>query len=202
MEGFAQKPHGFSRGGVFTRVVEHTARVGPDRGGLAMPSQRDVTGHWEGSYHQHGRPHPISAELVQEGEHLAGSMRDGEPDQEMSVVVSVGVSYDSDLDYVERVTVEVGREVMREVDGAVPEHEPLVRYTSFGDSSVKFNVILRTSEANERGTVTHEFIKRLHRRFQAEGIDIPFPTITLTRVDAPSPSSELVPARTQEHGLD
>jgi small-conductance mechanosensitive channel len=124
------------------------------------------------------------------------------PDQEMSVLVSLGVSYDSDLDYVERVTVEVGREVMREVDGAVPEHEPLVRYTSFGDSSVRFNVILRTSEVTERGTVTHEFIKRLHRRFQAEGIDIPFPTLTLTRADAPSPSSELVPAGTREQGLD
>src|SRR4051812_2041270 len=51
----------------------------------AMPSERDVTGHWEGSYHQHGRPHPISAELVQEGEHLAGSMRDGETDSTSSV---------------------------------------------------------------------------------------------------------------------
>ena len=123
------------------------------------------------------------------------------PDQQMSVIVSAWVSYDSDLDYVERVTVEVGREVMREVDGAVPEHEPLVRYTSFGDSSVKFNVILRTSEANERGTVTHEFIKRLHRRFQAEGIDIPFPTLTLTRADVSSPS-ELASAYTRERGLD
>lgn len=109
-----------------------------------------------------------------------------QPNQEMSVTVQAGVSYDSDLEHVERVTVEVGREVMREIDGAVPEHEPLVRYTTFADSSINFNVILRASEATQRGLVTHEFIKRLHRRYQAEGISIPFPMLTLTPSPAPS----------------
>src|SRR6266568_4465666 len=46
------------------------------------------------------------------------------PQQEMSVTVQVGVGYGSDLGHVERVTCEVGREVMREVEGAVPAHEP------------------------------------------------------------------------------
>jgi hypothetical protein len=50
-----------------------------------MPSERDLTGRWEGSYCQHDRPHPISAELVQSGEHLSGSMRDGETDNASSV---------------------------------------------------------------------------------------------------------------------
>ncbi len=42
------------------------------------------------------------------------------PQPEMSVLVPVGVSYGSDLDHVERVTREVGAEVMREVEGGVP----------------------------------------------------------------------------------
>jgi small-conductance mechanosensitive channel len=95
------------------------------------------------------------------------------PQQEMSVTVQVGVGYDSDLEHVERVTCEVGREVMKEVEGAVPAHEPTVRFHTFGDSGVNFNVGLRTSEVTAQYLVVHEFIKRLHSRYRKEGIDIP-----------------------------
>jgi small-conductance mechanosensitive channel len=95
------------------------------------------------------------------------------PQHEMSVTVGVGVGYDSDLEHVERVTCEVGREVMQEVEGAVPAHEPTVRFHTFGDSGVHFNVGLRTSEVTAQYLVVHEFIKRLHSRYRKEGIDIP-----------------------------
>ncbi|MBS2962237.1 mechanosensitive ion channel family protein [Actinocrinis puniceicyclus] len=101
------------------------------------------------------------------------------PVHEMSVLVQVGVSYDSDLEHVERVTCEVGREVMRQVDGAVAEHEPFIRYHTFGESSIDFSVILRASEVTSQYMIVHEFIKRLHRRYRAEGIEIPFPIRTL-----------------------
>jgi small-conductance mechanosensitive channel len=126
------------------------------------------------------------------------------PDQQMSVSVTVGVSYDSDLESVEQVTLDVARQAMTEVDGAVPEYEPVVRFTDFGESSVNFNVTLRAAEATRRGLVTHEFIKRLHRRFQDEAISMPFPTITLTHADGAdiSDSRELVSAGARERGLD
>lgn len=101
------------------------------------------------------------------------------PAHEMSVLVQVGVSYDSDLEHVERVTCQVGREVMREVDGAVRGHEPFIRYHTFGESSIDFSVILRAGEVTAQYLIVHEFIKRLHRRYRAEGIDIPFPIRTL-----------------------
>jgi hypothetical protein len=50
-----------------------------------MAKDVDLTGRWEGSYYQHDRSHPIAAELVQAGEHLSGSMRDGETDSSRSV---------------------------------------------------------------------------------------------------------------------
>jgi small-conductance mechanosensitive channel len=123
-----------------------------------------------------------------------------QPDQQMSVTVQVGVSYDSDLERVERVTLDVARDVMRDVEGAVPGHEPLVRFTTFAESSIDFNVILRAAEAGQRGLVTHEFIKRLHRRYQAEGIDIPFPVLSLA--SAEGQDRELISAGLRERGLD
>lgn len=43
------------------------------------------------------------------------------PDKELAVLVQVGVHYDSDLRKAEKITIEVAREVMKEVKGGVPE---------------------------------------------------------------------------------
>jgi small-conductance mechanosensitive channel len=80
---------------------------------------------------------------------------------------------------VERVVVEVGRGVMREIAGGVPEFEPFVRYHTFGDSSINFTVILRAKEFVDQYLIKHEFVKRLHARFNEEGIVIPFPIRTI-----------------------
>jgi small-conductance mechanosensitive channel len=109
------------------------------------------------------------------------------PEPATSVTVQVGVAYDSDLDHVELVTIDVGREVMREVDGAVPVHEPVIRYHTFGDSSINFSVLLRTSEVTRQYLIVHEFIKRLYRRYRIEGIDIPFPIRTIVPAPAEQP---------------
>ena len=101
------------------------------------------------------------------------------PDAEMAVVVQVGVAYGSDLEKVQRVTAEVGREVMMAVEGGVPDFEPFIRYHTFGDSSINFNVILRTREFAGQHLIRHEFIQRLQKRYQEEGIEIPFPIRTV-----------------------
>jgi len=97
------------------------------------------------------------------------------PEQELAVLVQVGVHYDSDLAHVERVTIEVGEEVMKTVQGGVPEFKPFIRYHTFGDFSINFTVILRTKEFVGNYLIKHEFIKRLHKRYNEEGINIPYP---------------------------
>jgi small-conductance mechanosensitive channel len=105
------------------------------------------------------------------------------PQQEMSVLVAVGVDYASDLEHVERVTTEVAAEVLREVEGGVATFEPLIRFNAFADSSINFNVILRGRQFTDQFLLKHEFIKRLHARYAAEGISIPFPIRTLAARD-------------------
>jgi len=101
------------------------------------------------------------------------------PEKELAVLVQVGVSYNSDLEKVERVTIEVAKEVMKEVPGGVPNFEPFIRYHTFGDFSINFTVILRAQSYVDRYIVTHEFIKKLHKRYKEEGIEIPFPIRTV-----------------------
>jgi small-conductance mechanosensitive channel len=97
------------------------------------------------------------------------------PNQEIAVLVNVGVAYESDLEKVEKITVETAREVLRETDGGVKEFEPFIRYNNFGESAVNFTVILRAKEYTHQYLIVHEFIKRLHRRYEREGIEIPYP---------------------------
>jgi small-conductance mechanosensitive channel len=101
------------------------------------------------------------------------------PAKELSVLVEVGVHYNSDLEHVERVAREVGGEVLREVEGGKKDFTPLIRFHTFGDSSINLTVILRADEFLSKYKIKSEFVKRLHKRFREEGIVIPFPIRTL-----------------------
>ena len=97
------------------------------------------------------------------------------PEQELAVLVQVGVHYESDLAHVERVTIDVGEEVLKTVQGGVGTFKPFIRYHTFNDFSIDFTVILRAREFVDNYLVKHEFIKALHKRFNEEGINIPYP---------------------------
>ena len=61
----------------------------------------------------------------------------------MSVIIPVGVGYNEDLEKVEKVTIEVAKQVIKKVDGAIKEFEPIIRFKKFGDYITNFiNIIL------------------------------------------------------------
>jgi len=97
------------------------------------------------------------------------------PEKQMAVLVQVGVHYNSDLKKVEKVTCDVAKEIMHEVNGAVTEFDPFIRYHTFADFSINFTVILRAKEFVDKYLTKHEFIKKLHARYAKEGIIIPYP---------------------------
>ncbi len=91
----------------------------------------------------------------------------------------VGVGYESDLERVEDVSLDVARDVTREFSGNVRGLEPALRFHTFGDSSVDFVVRIPVEEFIQQFRVRHEFVKRLHARYREEGINIPFPIRTV-----------------------
>ncbi len=97
------------------------------------------------------------------------------PQMDMKVRVQVGVDYTSDLDKVEDVTIEVAKEVQEEVEGAVKDFEPFIRFHTFGDNNINFTVILQVEEFIDQYLVTNEFVKRLHDRYKEEDIEISWP---------------------------
>ena len=97
------------------------------------------------------------------------------PNREQLITVELGVSYDSNLEQVEMVTLEIAKEVMQEVEGGIPDFEPFVRFNQFDYFSINLTVYLRVKEFIDHLIVRHEFIKRLQQRYQLEGIELPFP---------------------------
>lgn len=97
------------------------------------------------------------------------------PEKELSVPVDVGVHYSSDLEHVERITLEVAREILISHKWGVDDYETFVVYTTFDSSSINFTVMLRAKEYFNRFWVKSAFIKALHKRYNQEGIVIPYP---------------------------
>ncbi len=93
----------------------------------------------------------------------------------MTVLVACGVSYESDLHRVEEVALEVARQVRDDLEEAVDEFEPVVRFTAFGDSNIDFVVLMQAVDRAASFAVRHETIKRVHTRFNKEGIEINYP---------------------------
>lgn len=95
-------------------------------------------------------------------------------------VIDVGVAYDTDVDR----ALEVMREEL-EALAADPEWSDMIRgevevfgVDKLGESSVTLRMRMTTS-ANDRWTVRREALKRIKKRFEVEGITIPFPQLTI-----------------------
>ncbi len=98
-----------------------------------------------------------------------------QPFSECSISIPIAVSYGSDLNHVEKVTVAVAKKILLETEGGVKKFEPFIRYGSIAGASINFNVILRVKTVTDQQLVCHEFIKSIYERYQQEGITMPVP---------------------------
>jgi small-conductance mechanosensitive channel len=113
------------------------------------------------------------------------------PSMEMVVMVEAGVSYSSDLAHVERVVREVAQEVVQELPEATKGFEPWFGFGRFGDSNIDFFVGVQAKDRGSSFALKTELIKRLHRRFGEEGIEINYPVrrLLFPAQDGPQPAA-------------
>jgi small-conductance mechanosensitive channel len=94
-------------------------------------------------------------------------------DGEIALTVDLAVLASNDLARVEHVTQEVADEVMRTVDGAVPEFKCSIRFSEQVGSATSLSVIMRAKSAEVISEVRHELVKRVLARYQREEIKTP-----------------------------
>jgi small-conductance mechanosensitive channel len=97
------------------------------------------------------------------------------PVRSLAVSLVIGISYDSDLDKVERVALEVAETLMKEM--GIENDKPTFRYKEFGTSAITFGISVTVHEFTKQYIMRHNLIKRLNKRFKEEGIVIPFPPV-------------------------
>ncbi|MSP79418.1 MAG: mechanosensitive ion channel [Dehalococcoidia bacterium] len=99
------------------------------------------------------------------------------PTPEVGVTIECGVSYESDLAWVEQVALEEARHVIAELPDTVvaKDAQPAVFFRDFGDSNITFLVNMRAKDRPGIVLVQHQLVKRLHARFTREHIEINYP---------------------------
>jgi len=96
-------------------------------------------------------------------------------------VIEVGVAYREELDEALDVMREVGREMRADpVFGAkIADDAEIIGVEKWGDSAVTIRCRLKVVPPAEQWNVRREFLKRLKKAYDARGIEIPFPHVTV-----------------------
>jgi len=95
----------------------------------------------------------------------------GGPTDRYRIRTTVGVAYGSDVDQV----VEILNAVAVNHPRTLTTPKPKIRFINFGDSSLDFEVLSWIAKPAHRDDVLHELNMEIYRRFNSEGVAIPFP---------------------------
>lgn len=95
----------------------------------------------------------------------------------MLLPIKIGISYDSDLEKVEEITLQVAKQILETVEGGYKEYEPFLRYDNFDYYAINLTVYLKINEYLDRLLITHEFIKEIHKTYQEKNINLAFPLL-------------------------
>ncbi len=102
------------------------------------------------------------------------------PESRMALLVKVSVAYGTDPDRVEALLVDETTKAVGAVPGLLAAPAPIARLIpGFGESSLDFTLACHVATFVDQYPVQHELRKRILRRLQAEGIEIPFPVRTV-----------------------
>jgi len=101
------------------------------------------------------------------------------PKKELTFGIPIGVAYGSDLEKVEKITLDVAKRVLEKSEGYIEDFEPFLRYKAFADSNINFDVLLKVRDRPHKFTTRHEFIKALDKAYKKAGIEISFPCVNI-----------------------
>lgn len=102
-----------------------------------------------------------------------------EPTPPVNVFLTCGVSYDSDLNRVEAVSLDVMDRVLETSPYGVKEYGAYFGFDNFGESNVDFWLFVQAKDRLASFELRSELINKLHQRFDEEGIVINYPVRVL-----------------------
>ena len=95
--------------------------------------------------------------------------------------VAVGVAYDSDIDQVTSILLQLANENKSILENP----KPFVIFEDFGDNALHFQIFFAVNSSFESNIVKSDMRYSIFRAFQKEGIQIPFPQRTISFLNPP-----------------
>jgi small-conductance mechanosensitive channel len=111
-------------------------------------------------------------------------------DPHMKCTIEMGVSYDTDIDLARRLILEEAKRCPYRDPAGVDE--PYVRVISHGDFSIGLRLYVWVKDADDSYSAKFWLLEHIKKRFDREGVEIPFPYRTLVY------KKDLPPARNEE----
>ncbi len=94
----------------------------------------------------------------------------GGPHEKFRIGIKIGVAYGSDIDKVCAIL----QEIVEDEPEVCDTPEPRVRFRAFGPSSLDLEVMGWIEKPEFRGRVVHILNRTIYKRFQQDGIEIPY----------------------------
>ena len=117
------------------------------------------------------------------------------PTPAMNIIVTCGVSYESDLSQVETIALEEAASLIKESSHSVKNVDPFFGFSNFGDSNIDFYIFLQAVDRQGTFTLKSELMKRIHARFASEGIEINYPVRKLVMPEEFNPEEFIAPVK-------
>lgn len=111
--------------------------------------------------------------------------------------ITIGISYDSDVDIATKIIQEEASKHPYSIDNRTEEEKQegkdvvVVRLASFGDFSVNLRALVWTNDPLKVYEMTSDINKAIKKRFDAEGVEIPFPYRTIVNKKDLKPNAKL-----------
>lgn len=98
-------------------------------------------------------------------------MNYSQPDSHVVFDITVGVSYDADVDKAARIM----KEIALSTKGVEADPGPAVHVTELGDYAVKLRMLVPVNDYRLSWVVPDNIYRQILKQFEAEGIEIPYP---------------------------
>ncbi|MDR0676053.1 MAG: mechanosensitive ion channel family protein [Elusimicrobiota bacterium] len=101
------------------------------------------------------------------------------PNKKIDLKIEMQIAASNDLYLVEKICEDAGKEIMINVEGAVPDFLPYVRFNQFDKTNITFGVFLRSKDYDSQFKIVHEFIKLINKRFKKNNIAFSYQNIKI-----------------------
>ncbi len=95
-----------------------------------------------------------------------------QPESKIKEKIKIGVAYGSDINKVKQVLLDIANTT----ENVEKDPPPSVHFTGFGDYALEFLVIVWVDSPKLQFSVRTKINEEIYRRFNEEGIEIPYPT--------------------------